>query len=59
MLVMLKTKSYVICTNWDFELVDWGGGRGRGRGVWILLSVYNCLDIDNEKVNCATREKLR
>lgn len=29
MLVMLKTKSYVICTNWDFELA--GGG-----GVWIL-----------------------
>lgn len=51
MLVMLKTKSYVICTNWDFEM---GGG-----GLWILLSGYNCLDIDNEIVNCATREKLR
>lgn len=24
MLVMLKTKSYVICTNWDFELADLG-----------------------------------
>lgn len=54
---MLKTKLYVICTNWDFELAD--GGGGGGGGVWILLSVYNCLDIDNEKVNCATREKLR
>lgn len=32
----------------------WNGG-----GVWILLSGYNCLDIDNEIVNCATREKLR
>lgn len=35
------------------------GGGGGGGGIWILLSVYNCLDIDNEKVNCATREKLR
>lgn len=54
MLVMFKTKSYVICTNWDFELA-WGGGSG----YWILLSGYNCLDIDNEIVNRATREKLR
>lgn len=43
---MFKTKSYVICTNW-------------GSGYWILLSGYNCLDIDNEIVNRATREKLR
>lgn len=34
MLVMFKTKSYVICTNWDFELADGGGG-----------SRYCCLDI--------------
>lgn len=35
MLVMFKTKSYVICTNWDFELADGGGGGYR----------YCCLDI--------------
>lgn len=35
MLVMSKTKSYVICTNWDFELA-WGGGLDIG---------YCCLDI--------------
>lgn len=37
MLVMSKTKSYVICTNWDFELA-WGGGGGLDIG-------YCCLDI--------------
>lgn len=38
MLVMSKTKSYVICTNWDFELADWGGGRGRG-GLDIVVCI--------------------
>lgn len=32
MLVMFKTKSYVICTNWDFEM---GGGGVLDIVVWI------------------------
>lgn len=36
MLVLSKTKSYVICTNWDFELAWGGGGLDIG---------YCCLDI--------------
>lgn len=36
MLVMFKTKSYVRCTNWDFELADGGvGWGGLDIVVWI------------------------
>lgn len=38
MLVMFKTKSYVICTNWDFELADGGGGEG-GSGYCCLYII--------------------
>lgn len=31
---MFKIKLYVICINWDFELVD-GGGGGLDIVVWI------------------------
>lgn len=37
MLVMFKTKSYVICTNWDFELADWGGGGVGGLDIVVCI----------------------